>query len=342
MVCERLPLAPILRRIEGMNTIPIEGIPVLGNTELLQVAESPRPQRRPDWIKVRAPGGETYTWLKGLMRAKALHTVCEEAMCPNIGDCWGRGTATFLILGDVCTRSCGFCDIKTGRPLPLDWNEPERLAQAVKAMNLRHVVITSVNRDERLDGGAPIFALAIRRVREIMPDCSIEVLIPDFKGSAEALAIVLAEQPDILNHNVETVPRLFKRVQPQDKYEWAMATLGNAKRISPDVVTKSGIMLGLGETLDEIIAVMRDLRERDVDILTLGQYLQPTRQHLPIERYVHPDEFAELKRIGLEMGFRWVESGPLVRSSYHAEQQADALSVRHRRQTVLGIAPASA
>ncbi len=331
MACEGLPLAPILRRIEGVNTIPIESIPVLENTGSSPVAESPRPQRRPDWIKVRAPGGETYTWLKGLMRAKELHTVCEEAMCPNIGDCWGRGTATFLILGDVCTRSCGFCDIKTGRPLPLDWNEPERLAQAVKAMNLRHVVITSVNRDERLDGGAPIFALAIRRVREIMPDCSIEVLIPDFKGSAEALAIVLAEQPDILNHNVETVPRLFRRVQPQDKYEWAMATLGNAKRISPDVVTKSGMMLGLGETLDEVIAVMRDLRERDVDILTLGQYLQPTRQHLPIERYVHPDEFAELKRIGLEMGFRWVESGPLVRSSYHAEQQADALSVRHRR-----------
>lgn len=328
-------MAPILRRIEGVNTIPIKSIPVLGNTEAQPVTDSPRPLRRPDWIKVRAPGGETYTWLKGLMRSKVLHTVCEEAMCPNIGDCWGRGTATFLILGDVCTRSCGFCDIKTGRPLPLDWDEPERLAQAVKAMNLRHVVITSVNRDERLDGGAPIFALAIRRVREVMPDCSIEVLIPDFKGSAEALAIVLAEQPDILNHNVETVPRLFKRVQPQDKYEWAMATLGNAKRISPDVVTKSGIMLGLGETLEEVIAVMRDLRERDVDILTLGQYLQPTRQHLPIERYVHPDEFAELKRIGLEMGFRWVESGPLVRSSYHAEQQADALSVRHRRQTVL-------
>jgi lipoic acid synthetase len=305
------------------------------------VTDSPRPLRRPDWIKVRAPGGETYAWLKGLMRAKELHTVCEEAMCPNIGDCWGRGTATFLILGDVCTRSCGFCDIKTGRPLPLDWDEPERLAQAVKAMNLRHVVITSVNRDERLDGGAPIFALAIRRVREVLPDCSIEVLIPDFKGSAEALAIVLAEQPDILNHNVETVPRLFKRVQPQDKYEWAMATLGNAKRISPDVVTKSGMMLGLGETIEEVIAVMRDLRERDVDILTLGQYLQPTRQHLPIERYVHPEEFAELKRIGLEMGFRWVESGPLVRSSYHAEQQADALSLRHRRQTALGIAPAS-
>lgn len=334
-------MALVLRRIRDVNTIPIESIPVLGNTEAQPVTDSPRPLRRPDWIKVRAPSGETYAWLKGLMRAKELHTVCEEAMCPNIGDCWGRGTATFLILGDTCTRSCGFCDIKTGRPLPLDWNEPERLAQAVKAMNLRHVVITSVNRDERLDGGAPIFALSIRRVREILPDCSIEVLIPDFKGSAEALAIVLAEQPDILNHNVETVPRLFRRVQPQDKYEWAMATLGNAKRISPDVVTKSGIMLGLGETLEEVTAVMRDLRERDVDILTIGQYLQPTRQHLPIERYVHPDEFAELKRIGLEMGFRWVESGPLVRSSYHAEQQADALSVRHRRQTVPGLATAS-
>jgi lipoic acid synthetase len=290
---------------------------------------------------VRAPGGDTYAWLKGLMRSKELHTVCEEAMCPNIGDCWGRGTATFLLLGDICTRSCGFCDIKTGRPLVMDWNEPERLAQAVKAMNLKHVVITSVNRDERLDGGAPIFALSIRRVREIQPDCSIEVLIPDFKGSAEALAIVLTEQPDILNHNVETVPRLFKRVQPQDKYEWAMATLGNAKRISPDVVTKSGIMLGLGETMDEVVAVMRDLRARDVDILTLGQYLQPTRQHLPIERYVHPDEFAELKRAGLEMGFRWVESGPLVRSSYHAEQQADALSIGHRQRTGLGVVAAA-
>ncbi len=319
----------------------ITDIPVAPNTDQPAANSQPRLQRRPDWIKVRAPSGETYTWLKGLMRSKELHTVCEEAMCPNIGDCWGRGTATFLIMGDVCTRSCGFCDIKTGRPLPLDWHEPERLAQAVKAMNLRHVVITSVNRDERLDGGAPIFALCIRRVREVQPECSIEVLIPDFKGSPEALAIVLTEQPDILNHNVETVPRLFKRVQPQDRYEWAIATLGNAKRIMPDAVTKSGMMLGLGETLDEVVAVMRDLRECSVDILTLGQYLQPSRQHLPIERYVHPDEFAELKRIGLEMGFRWVESGPLVRSSYHAEQQADALSVLHRRQTALDPVPSS-
>jgi lipoic acid synthetase len=295
----------------------------------------PRPQRRPEWLKVRAPSGETYDWLKGLMRSKELHTVCEEAMCPNISTCWGRGTATFLILGDVCTRSCGFCDIKTGRPAAMDWSEPERLAQAVAAMQLHHVVITSVNRDERPDGGAPIFALCVRRVHEVRSDCSVEVLVPDFKGSLEALAIVMAEQPEILNHNVETVPRLFKRVQPQDRYEWALATLGNAKRLDPQGVTKSGIMLGLGETLDEVLAVMRDLRAVGVDILTVGQYLQPSKQHLPIERYWTPEEFAEIKRAGLEMGFRWVESAPLVRSSFNAEQQADALSVRHRRLSAM-------
>jgi lipoic acid synthetase len=269
------------------------------------------------------------------MRSKELHTVCEEAMCPNIGECWGRGTATFLILGDVCTRSCGFCDIKTGRPGTMDWSEPERLAQAVTAMQLHHVVITSVNRDERPDGGAPIFALCVRRVHEVRPDCSVEVLVPDFKGSLEALAIVMAEQPEILNHNVETVPRLFKHVQPQDRYEWALTTLGNAKRLDPQAVTKSGIMLGLGETLDEVLEVMRDLRAVGVDILTVGQYLQPSKQHLPIERYWSPDEFAEIKRAGLELGFRWVESAPLVRSSFNAELQADALSVRHRRLTAM-------
>ncbi|RMG90247.1 MAG: lipoyl synthase [Chloroflexi bacterium] len=284
------------------------------------------PRRRPDWIRVRVPTGETYQHLKTLMRSKSLHTVCEEAKCPNIGECWGKGTATFLILGDICTRRCGFCDIKTGRPLPLDWQEPERVAQAVKAMNLRHVVITSVNRDERPDGGAPIFALCIQRIREIHPGCSIEVLIPDFKGSQTALKIVMDARPEILNHNVETVPRLFRKVQPQDRYEWAMATLTNAKKMDPGVLTKSGIMLGLGETWDEILAVMQDLRQCGVDILTIGQYLQPSKQHLPIERYYHPDEFAELKRIGYEMGFKWVESGPLVRSSYRAEQQVAALS----------------
>ncbi len=286
---------------------------------------SDKPKRRPEWLKVRAPQGETYEDLKRLMRVKTLHTVCEEAMCPNIGECWGRGTATFLMMGDVCTRSCGFCDIKTGRPLPLDWDEPNRVAQAIKAMNLRHAVITSVNRDERKDGGAPIFAMVIRCVREIQPGCTIEVLIPDFKGNIEALKMVTDAAPEILNHNVETIPRLFKKVQPQDNYEWAMTTLGNAKQLSPNQVTKSGIMLGLGETKEEVISVMRDLADRKVDILTLGQYLQPTKQHLPIDRYVPLEEFAALKQIGLELGFRWVESGPLVRSSYNADKQARAL-----------------
>jgi lipoic acid synthetase len=266
-----------------------------------------------------------------MMRSKALHTVCEEAMCPNLGECWGAGTATFLMMGDTCTRSCGFCDVKTGRPAPLDWLEPERVARAVQAMNLRHAVITSVNRDERQDGGAPIFAMVIRRIRELRPGCSIEVLIPDFKGSLDALRIVVDARPEILNHNVETVPRLFRKVQPQDRYEWAAATLSNAKRLDPEVLTKSGIMLGLGETLDEVQAVMSDLRGWGVEILTLGQYLQPSKRHLPIERYVTPDEFAELKRYGLGIGFRWVEAGPLVRSSYHAEQQVHALSLVHRK-----------
>lgn len=286
----------------------------------------PQPRRRPEWIKVRVPGGESYDTLKTLMRSKQLHTVCEEAHCPNIGECWGAGTASFLIMGDICTRSCGFCDIKTGRPLPLDWAEPERVAQAVKSMNLKHVVITSVNRDERQDGGAPIFAGCIQRIRELQPGCSIEVLIPDFKGSWDALKIVMDARPEILNHNVETVPRLFKKVQPQDKYEWAMATLSNAKQMDSEVLTKSGIMLGLGEQYDEIVAVMHDLRQCGVDILTVGQYLQPSKQHLPIEKYYHPDEFASLKQLGYEMGFRWVESGPLVRSSYRADQQVALLS----------------
>jgi lipoic acid synthetase len=234
-------------------------------------------------------------------------------------------------MGDTCTRSCGFCDIKTGRPAPLDWLEPERVAQAAKKMNLRHAVITSVNRDERPDGGAPIFALVIRRIRELQPGCSVEVLIPDFKGSLDALRIVVDARPEILNHNVETVPRLFRTVQPQDHYEWAEATLSHAKQLDPDILTKSGLMLGLGETLDEVQAVMRDLRAWGVDILTVGQYLQPSRKHLPIERFYTPDEFAEVKAYGLEIGFRWVESGPLVRSSYHAEQQVRALSAVHRQ-----------
>jgi lipoyl synthase len=289
------------------------------------------PVRRPDWIKVRAPSGETYQWLQGLMRKKALHTVCEEAGCPNMGECWGSGTATFLMMGAICTRSCGFCDIKHGRPEDLDFLEPERVAQAVKAMDLKHAVITSVNRDERKDGGAPIFAMVINRIREIHSGCSVEVLIPDFKGSFDALKIVMDARPEILNHNVETVPRLFKHVQPQDHYEWSEAVLTNARKIDPEVLTKSGIMLGLGETIDEVKEVMTDLRRWDVDILTLGQYLQPSRNHLPIERYYTLQEFAELKSFGLEIGFKWVESAPLVRSSYHAAEQVRALSPVHAK-----------
>lgn len=285
-----------------------------------------RPKRRPPWIKVQTRTGEQYENVRQLMRSKQLNTVCEEAMCPNLGECWGKGTATFLMLGDTCTRSCGFCDVKTGRPGPLDWREPFRVAEAVRQMALEHVVITSVNRDERKDGGAPIFAMVIRRIRQVHPGCSIEVLIPDFKGDEDALKIVMDAQPEILNHNVETVPRLFKRVQPQDKYAWALATLGNAKRLAPLVLTKSGIMVGLGETFDEVVEVMQDLAALNVDILTVGQYLQPSSKYLPIDRYYEPHEFEDLKRIGLELGFKWVESGPLVRSSYRAAEQVRQLS----------------
>lgn len=278
------------------------------------------------------PSGETYDMVRALMRSKHLNTVCEEAMCPNIGECWGSGTATFLMLGDTCTRSCRFCDVKTGRPAPIDWQEPNRVAESVRAMNLRHVVITSVNRDERPDGGAPIFAMVIRRIRQVQPGCSIEVLIPDFKGNRDALKIVMDAQPEILNHNVETVPRLFRTVQPQDRYEWAEATLRNAKAMDPLVLTKSGIMVGLGETFDEVVETMQDLVSWGVDILTVGQYLQPSRHHMPMARYYTPEEFKELERIGYELGFKWVESAPLVRSSYHAEQQVRQLSkLKHFR-----------
>jgi len=306
------------------DVIKPDGIPVTTAEGWQPDPKSPR--RRPPWIRVKAPSGETYENVRGLMRSKALHTVCEEAQCPNLGECWGRGTATFLMMGDTCTRSCGFCDIKTGRPSPLDWAEPNRIAQSVRAMGLRHVVITSVNRDDRPDGGAPIFAMVIRRIRQLQPGCSIEVLIPDFKGSETALKIVMDAQPEILNHNVETVPRLFKTVQPQDRYEWALATLENAKRMDPLVLTKSGIMVGLGETPEEVVATMRDLAGLGVDILTIGQYLQPSKKHLPIQRYYTPEEFDEFRRVGLEMGFKWVESGPLVRSSYHADEQVRQLS----------------
>ena len=290
-----------------------------------QALEPPRPKRRPPWLRVQAPSGETYHWLKRLMRAKSLHTVCEEAHCPNIGECWGNRTATFLVLGDTCTRNCRFCNVKTGRPAPLDPAEPEHVAQAVQAMNLKHVVITSVDRDDLPDGGAAAFAAIINRTRELQPGCTIEVLIPDFRGQIEPLQTVMDARPDILNHNVETAPRLFGAVQPQCRYEWSLSVLRNAKRLWPGALTKSGLMVGLGETVAEILDVMHTLREVDVDILTIGQYLQPTRQHVPIARYYTPDEFEMFSQRGYEMGFRWVESGPLVRSSYNAEAQVRAL-----------------
>jgi lipoic acid synthetase len=260
------------------------------------------------------------------MRGLELHTVCEEAMCPNIGECWGAGTATFLLLGDTCTRNCGFCNVKTGRPRPLDLREPERVARAVAHMKLKHAVVTSVTRDELPDGGAYIFAQTIRHTRELVPDCTIEVLIPDFKGSPAALATVMAARPDILNHNVETVPRLYRRVRPQANYRQSLEVLRRARELDGEVVTKSGIMVGLGEEWGEILEVMADLRAVDCDVLTIGQYLRPSAQHLPVERYYPPQEFDHLRAEGERLGFRHVESGPLVRSSYHAERH---VGVRH-------------
>lgn len=279
------------------------------------------PGRRPDWLRVKAPVSPNYTRLKRLMRGHYLHTVCEEALCPNIGECWGRGTATFLLLGDVCTRSCGFCKIKTGRPNGVDWDEPRRVAETVEMMGLRHAVLTSVNRDDLPDGGATIFAMTIEEIRRRLPHCTVEVLIPDFQGDREALKIVMDARPDILGHNVETVPRLYRRVRPQAKYERSLNVLRWAREMVPDAITKTGIMVGLGERWEEILHVMDDLRAVDCDILTIGQYLQPSRYHLPIERYYTPEEFDKLREEGLARGFKWVESGPLVRSSYHAEEQ---------------------
>jgi lipoic acid synthetase len=281
------------------------------------------PERRPEWLKVRAPRGENYQQLKQLMRSQALHTVCEEARCPNIGECWGHKTATFMILGRVCTRSCGFCAVETGRPLGLDWEEPKRVAEAVQEMGLRHAVVTSVNRDELKDGGAAVFASTIRWIRRLNPECKVEVLTPDFKGVYDALRVVMDAKPDVFNHNVETIPRLYKQVRPQAIFQRSLQVLKWAKEMNPAAPTKSGFMLGLGETWDEILEVMHALRAHDVDILTIGQYLRPSFQHLPIQRYVPLEEYAVLKAEGKKMGFRHVEAGPFVRSSYHAHEQAD-------------------
>ena len=283
-----------------------------------------RPSPKPEWLKVRAPGSPSYLRLKSLMRELNLHTVCEEAHCPNIGECWTHGTATFMILGDVCTRACGYCAVGHGRPLPVDEAEPARVGEAVATLNLAHVVVTSVDRDDVKDGGASIFAETIREIRRRTPSASIEVLIPDFQGKEGPLHAVLDAGPDILNHNTETVPRLYRLARSGGRYERTIELLDRSRRYAPHIATKSGIMLGLGEEWDEILRTLRDLRDVGCSILTLGQYLRPSQAHLPMTRYYHPDEFRQLKNLALEMGFAHVESGPLVRSSYHAHEQASS------------------
>jgi lipoic acid synthetase len=277
---------------------------------------------RPDWLKVRFFGGENYQELKRIMRSLDLHTVCESARCPNQGECWEHRTATFMILGNICTRACGFCAVPSGRPAgPPEEDEPERVAQAVEQMRLRYAVVTSVNRDDQADGGSAIFARTIAAIRQRVPDCRIEVLIPDFRGDWPALETVIAARPDVLNHNMETVPRLYHQVRRGAVYQRSVDLLRRAKQLAPAMPVKTGMMLGLGETREEVLDTLAELAAQGVDILTLGQYLQPTREHLPVVRFVHPDEFAEYKRLGEQMGFRHVESGPLVRSSYHAFEQ---------------------
>ena len=280
--------------------------------------------RLPEWLKVKMPGGPRYMELKQLMRGHRLHTVCEEAHCPNIGECWERSAATFMILGDICTRACRYCAVTTGRPIGLDLLEPVRLAETVRMMGLEYCVITSVNRDDLSDGGAGVFAACIRRIREEVPGCRVEVLIPDFAGSWEALRAVVEAKPDVLNHNIESVRRVFRSVRPKGDYQLSLDLLAEAKAIDPSMVTKSGIIVGMGETREELVETMRDLRGVDCDLLTIGQYLRPSIKHLPIDRFYLPAEFEELGRIGNDLGFKHVASGPLVRSSYHADEQRAA------------------
>ena len=280
-----------------------------------------RQRRLPEWLKVRMPGGPNYLELKGLMRGNGLHTVCEEANCPNIGGCWERGTATFMVLGDICTRACAYCAVTTGVPTGLDLQEPVRLAETVERMGLKYAVITSVNRDDLPDGGAFIFAQCIQQIRKRLPDCKVEVLIPDFCGNWDALATVMAAAPDTLNHNIETVRRVFHRVRPKGDFDQSLELLARAKAIDSNAVTKSGMMVGLGETWDEIVDNMRELRSVDCDLLTIGQYLRPSSKHAPLAKWYTPQEFQELAKEGEALGFRHVASGPLVRSSYHADEQ---------------------
>jgi len=287
---------------------------------LVSIDPAPERRPRPRWLRAPARGGDNYRELKLLVQDLKLHTVCESAACPNVGECWNHRTATFMILGNVCTRRCGFCNVQKGAPLEVDPDEPRRVAEACVALGLRYAVITSVNRDDRKDGGATLFAATIRAIRAALPECKVEVLIPDFQGSREALALVMDAEPDVLNHNVETVPRLYREVRFGARYERSLELLRAASEMRPAIPTKSGLMVGLGETSDEVLAVMRDLHEHGVARVTIGQYLRPTLSHLPVLRYVHPDEFAMYREQGLAMGFSHVESGPLVRSSYHAGQ----------------------
>jgi lipoic acid synthetase len=295
--------------------------------DLVQIQVELKPARRPEWLKVRIPGGDNYFGLKRLMRGLALHTVCESAHCPNMGECWGHRTATFMILGELCTRRCGFCAVPKGRPAgQVDWEEPERVAEAASTMGLKYVVVTSVDRDDLKDGGSTIFARTIEELRRRIPDSKIEVLIPDFRGSDEALETVLRARPDILNHNIETVLRLYPAARRGSQYERSLRLLRHSREIAPAIPTKSGLMVGLGETFEELCAVFLDLHAAGVDIVTIGQYLRPSADQLPVARFYTPAEFAALKREGEQLGIRHVESGPLVRSSYHAHEQSAKLS----------------
>jgi len=291
---------------------------------VIPLADSRPRERKPDWLKVRAPGSPGYLRLRALMRELNLHTVCEEAQCPNIGECWHHGTATFMILGDVCTRACSYCAVAHGRPAPVDGDEPARVAGAIHALGLDYVVITSVDRDDVEDGGAAIFAETIRETRARLPECRIEVLIPDFQGNERALRAILDARPDVLNHNTETVPRLYRVARSGGRYERTLELLDRARRYAPGVPTKTGVMVGLGEERDELVETFKDLRRVGCEILTIGQYLRPSPSHAPVIRYYHPDEFRDLKAAALDIGFVHVESGPLVRSSYHAHETADA------------------
>jgi lipoic acid synthetase len=296
-------------------------------SQLVQIDIGPRiPSPKPSWLKAKAPVGENFHNLKKLARGLGLHTVCESAQCPNIGECWHHKTATFMLLGDICTRRCGFCAVPKGHPEPIDWDEPRRVAEAVATLGLKHAVVTSVNRDDDNVGGAKIFAETIHEIRRQVPGCRVEVLIPDFQGLEEPLRIVLEAKPDVLNHNTETVPRLYRAVRSGARYQRTLDLLENAKKWDSSTVTKSGVMVGIGESVSELIDVFRDLGEREVDILTVGQYLRPSKDHLPMTRYYTPEEFVFLKEEALRFGFRHVESGPLVRSSYHAHEQADVAS----------------